>query len=150
MRVQLQELTLEKMDYQKKLVRKEFEIKTLAERIIAAQENFSSLLYDQINYGNLKKQQEVLDTHHASIADHSDVDSLIVHVQKEMQPFKCGRVFPEPPPSANETIAGVINKATRFITLISGLIAGPAVSLNGSPTVSPTIVAACASEFFPP
>jgi len=55
-----------------------------------------------------------------------------------------------PLPSAKETIAGVINRPTRFITLISGLIAGPAVSLKGSPTVSPTIVAACASEFLPP
>src|SRR5208337_1199844 len=33
---------------------------------------------------------------------------------------------------------------TRLITLSSGLIAGPAVSLNGSPTVSPMTVAACA------
>ena len=29
--------------------------------------------------------------------------------------------------------------ATMFATLIIGLIAGPAVSLNGSPTVSPVI-----------
>jgi len=29
-----------------------------------------------------------------------------------------------------------ISNDTRFMTLISGLIAGPAVSLNGSPTVS--------------
>ena len=52
--------------------------------------------------------------------------------------------------SANPTIAGVIKSPTRFITLISGLIAGPAVSLNGSPTVSPMIVAACASDPLPP
>ncbi|CAB4568950.1 unannotated protein [freshwater metagenome] len=39
------------------------------------------------------------------------------------------------------TIAGVINKPTKFITLINGFMAGPAVSLNGSPTVSPTTVA---------
>ena len=45
------------------------------------------------------------------------------------------------PLSANSTIAGVTSRPTKFITLISGLIAGPAVSLNGSPTVSPTIVA---------
>ena len=43
-----------------------------------------------------------------------------------------------------------ISSETRFITLISGLIAGPAVSLNGSPTVSPMTVAACASEPLPP
>src|SRR5215475_13043285 len=39
---------------------------------------------------------------------------------------------------------------TRFITLSSGLLAGPAVSLNGSPTVSPMTVAACASLPLPP
>ena len=38
------------------------------------------------------------------------------------------------------TTAGAISTATRFITLINGLIAGPAVSLNGSPTVSPIAV----------
>ena len=43
-----------------------------------------------------------------------------------------------------------ISSETRFMTLISGLMAGPAVSLNGSPTVSPTTVAACASEPLPP
>ena len=46
------------------------------------------------------------------------------------------------PPRARETIAGVMSRPTKFITLINGLIAGPAVSLNGSPTVSPMIVAA--------
>ena len=40
------------------------------------------------------------------------------------------------------TTAGAMSSATRFITLISGLMAGPAVSLNGSPTVSPMTVAA--------
>src|SRR5699024_9760478 len=48
------------------------------------------------------------------------------------------------------TTAGAISRETRFITLISGLIAGPAVSLNGSPMVSPMTVAECASEFLPP
>src|SRR2546421_7641974 len=48
------------------------------------------------------------------------------------------------------TMAGAISSETRFITLINGLIAGPAVSLNGSPTVSPITVAACASEPLPP
>jgi hypothetical protein len=43
-----------------------------------------------------------------------------------------------------------ISKETRFVTVINGLIAGPAVSLKGSPTVSPMTVAACASEPFPP
>ncbi len=37
-----------------------------------------------------------------------------------------------------------------FITLMSGLSAGPAVSLSGSPTVSPVIEALCDSEPLPP
>ena len=53
-------------------------------------------------------------------------------------------------PTDRLTTAGAISSATRFITLISGLIAGPAVSLNGSPTVSPMTVAACASLPLPP
>src|SRR5699024_11827207 len=48
------------------------------------------------------------------------------------------------------TTAGAISTATRLITLISGVIAGPAVSLNGSPTVSPVVAASCAGEPFPP
>ena len=36
------------------------------------------------------------------------------------------------------------------MTLISGLRAGPAVSLNGSPTVSPITAALCASDPLPP
>jgi hypothetical protein len=48
------------------------------------------------------------------------------------------------------TTVGAIRTATRFITLMSGLRAGPAVSLNGSPTVSPITVALCGSEFLPP
>ena len=53
-------------------------------------------------------------------------------------------------PIESATTAGATSSETRFITLISGLMAGPAVSLNGSPTVSPTTVAACASEPLPP
>ena len=53
-------------------------------------------------------------------------------------------------PTDSDTTAGAISSDTRFITLISGLIAGPAVSLNGSPTVSPMIVASCAGEPLPP
>ncbi len=53
-------------------------------------------------------------------------------------------------PMDSVTTAGATSSATRFITLMSGLIAGPAVSLNGSPTVSPMTVAACASDPFPP
>ena len=36
------------------------------------------------------------------------------------------------------------------MTLINGLIAGPAVSLYGSPTVSPVTAALCVSEPLPP
>ena len=36
-------------------------------------------------------------------------------------------------PTEKVTMAGAISTETRFITLISGLIDGPAVSLNGSP-----------------
>ena len=43
-----------------------------------------------------------------------------------------------------------INKATIFATLIIGLMAGPAVSLYGSPTVSPVIAAWWAKEPLPP
>ena len=49
-------------------------------------------------------------------------------------------------PTLIETTALAISSETRFITLISGLIAGPAVSLNGSPTVSPMTVASWASR----
>ena len=48
------------------------------------------------------------------------------------------------------TTLAAMSSETRFMTLISGLIAGPAVSLNGSPTVSPMTVAAWASEPLPP
>ena len=40
--------------------------------------------------------------------------------------------------------------ATILVILIIGLTAGPAVSLYGSPTVSPVTAALCASEPFPP
>src|SRR5436309_3224303 len=58
--------------------------------------------------------------------------------------FSCGPCTPY------FTTVGAMSNATRFITLMSGLSAGPAVSLNGSPTVSPMTVAACASEPLPP
>jgi hypothetical protein len=52
--------------------------------------------------------------------------------------------------SSSEITAGRINNDTRFMTLISGFKAGPAVSLKGSPTVSPITAALWASEPFPP
>jgi len=42
------------------------------------------------------------------------------------------------------------NKATILVILIIGLTAGPAVSLYGSPTVSPVTAALWASDPFPP
>ena len=53
-------------------------------------------------------------------------------------------------PTLSETTALAMSSETRFITLMSGLMAGPAVSLNGSPTVSPMTVASWASEPLPP
>ncbi len=45
---------------------------------------------------------------------------------------------------------GTISNATMLMILISGFTAGPAVSLYGSPTVSPVTAALCASEPLPP
>src|SRR5580700_7752547 len=53
------------------------------------------------------------------------------------------------PPRAT-VVNGAARIATRFITLIIGFSAGPAVSLNGSPTVSPTTDALCTSVPLPP
>ena len=47
-------------------------------------------------------------------------------------------------------MAGRMSSETRFMTLISGLRAGPAVSLNGSPMVSPMTAALWASDPLPP
>src|SRR3546814_19892062 len=46
--------------------------------------------------------------------------------------------------------SGTSSSATMLMILIRGLIAGPAVSLQGSPTVSPVTAALCASEPLPP
>src|ERR687885_111859 len=51
---------------------------------------------------------------------------------------------------AAQVMIGMIRIATMLATLIIGLIAGPAVSFNGSPTVSPVTDAAFASEPLPP
>src|SRR5262249_2946119 len=68
-----------------------------------------------------------------------------------------------PNSSRNRLVAGSANKrqcqcastassksATILVILIIGLTAGPAVSLYGSPTVSPVTAALCGSEPFPP
>ena len=46
--------------------------------------------------------------------------------------------------------SGTSSSATILMILISGLMAGPAVSLYGSPTVSPVTAALCVSEPLPP
>src|SRR5665647_1034934 len=53
-------------------------------------------------------------------------------------------------PPWNFIIKGTISNATMLMILIIGLTAGPAVSLYGSPTVSPVTAALCASEPLPP
>jgi hypothetical protein len=45
---------------------------------------------------------------------------------------------------------GAITRATTLISFINMLSAGPDVSLNGSPTVSPVIAALCVGEPLPP
>ena len=45
---------------------------------------------------------------------------------------------------------GISSSATTFMSLSIGLMAGPAVSLYGSPTVSPVTAALWASEPLPP
>src|SRR3989338_3209911 len=52
--------------------------------------------------------------------------------------------------SNHYTKNATITSATMFKILIIGLIAGPAVSLYGSPTVSPVTAALWASEPLPP
>ena len=49
-----------------------------------------------------------------------------------------------------QTSSGAITKETIDISLIRIFIDGPEVSLNGSPTVSPTTPALCASDPLPP
>ena len=50
----------------------------------------------------------------------------------------------------NDTVTPAVTIATMLISLIKIFKLGPAVSLNGSPTVSPIIAALCASEPIPP
>ena len=51
---------------------------------------------------------------------------------------------------SDQTKAPAKTRLTIVITLIRMFIAGPEVSLNGSPTVSPTTAALCASQPLPP
>jgi hypothetical protein len=57
---------------------------------------------------------------------------------------------PQAPGATGNQSSGTSNSATMLMILISGLMAGPAVSLYGSPTVSPVTAALCASEPLPP
>jgi hypothetical protein len=54
------------------------------------------------------------------------------------------------PKILNATVTPAITTETIDISLIRIFIEGPHVSLNGSPTVSPTILALWQSLFFPP
>ena len=61
------------------------------------------------------------------------------------RPFAPDPTRPSPERDAHQScyvMIGMIRSATMLATLIIGLIAGPAVSLNGSPTVSPVTAAA--------
>lgn len=53
-------------------------------------------------------------------------------------------------PGSGRMTTGAMRIATRFMTLMMGLSAGPAVSFSGSPTVSPMTPALWASLPFPP
>src|SRR5205809_2576899 len=53
-------------------------------------------------------------------------------------------------PYVHDTNQGANTKLTTLISLMRMFIAGPDVSLNGSPTVSPTTAALCGSEPLPP
>ena len=80
---------------------------------------------------------------------------LVWRFEKAMAPSSTTRATPAmakraPSLSCRLMMAGRISSDTRFITLMSGLSAGPAVSLNGSPTVSPMTAALWASEPLPP
>src|SRR5262249_35078036 len=58
--------------------------------------------------------------------------------------FRVGRM------AAQWARAASSNSATMLVILIIGFTAGPAVSLYGSPTVSPVTAALCASDPLPP
>src|SRR3989442_9301185 len=53
-------------------------------------------------------------------------------------------------PDGRQMNSGAITSVIVLSSLISTCRLGPAVSLNGSPTVSPTTAALCASEPLPP
>jgi len=60
------------------------------------------------------------------------------------------RYKPRNPSRLYCTMSAANSEATSDITVIIVFSEGPAVSLNGSPTVSPITAALCASEPFPP
>jgi len=65
-------------------------------------------------------------------------------------PAKCGAFYVCAASSDQWIMNATSRSATMLSTLIIGLMAGPAVSLYGSPTVSPVTAALCASEPLPP
>ncbi len=76
------------------------------------------------------------------------IAATMISTARTARPIRSGLFWSSPMLSC--TTAGAISSEIRFITLISGLSDGPAVSLNGSPTVSPMIVASWASLPLPP
>src|SRR4026207_537253 len=57
-------------------------------------------------------------------------------------------VNPLPPSAVRETASSTASRPKSVVNLMIGFIATDEVSLNGSPTVSPTTVAACSSVPF--
>ncbi len=89
----------------------------------------------------------------ATISD-SSPKAPVLRFEKRTAPISTSRQTPAMTKRTSSLrrlmIAGSTSSETRFITLISGFSAGPAVSLNGSPTVSPMTAALCASDPLPP
>ena len=84
MHAQLQQMVLDKMEYQKKILKKDIDITIMAQRIVAAQRNLSGL--------SLKNQETSLDVYHGSTAERLEVEKLITSVHEEMKPSKGDKV----------------------------------------------------------
>src|SRR3989337_2711951 len=78
------------------------------------------------------------------------VFSRMDQIKTEKEGAKNYRIFSNQPIRLYCTIRAANNEATSDITVIIVFNEGPAVSLKGSPTVSPTTAALCASEPLPP
>lgn len=85
--------------------------------------------------------------HPNSFFSHRIKKAASILFQKQLFLKICCMLYRIPPICA---ISGANTKEIIVISLIRILIDGPEVSLNGSPTVSPTTPALCGSEPFPP